>query len=287
MAIDIERLLQLWNFADPKATRDAFLALGPETADERALVLSQIARTHSLIGEFDDANARLDEAEALGSSDPTVLAYLAIERGRTHNSAGDATSATALFEHAFELFSQAGAEAAAIDAAHMVAISGSPAQQIEWARKGLELAEASSDARARRWRGPLLNNLGWSLHDQGRFDEALQAFVSAQAVREESAEAEPIAIAKWSVARCLRSLGRVQEAIAIQRALLPERNDDGFVHEELGELLTTAGDHDEARAHFARAHELLSPLGWVEADRLERIKQLSLASPPEPGTTEP
>ena len=52
---------------------------------------------------------------------------------------------------------------------------------------------------------------------------------------------------------------------------------DGFVQEELGEVLHAQGETDAARPHFARAHALLSEIPWVAEDtaRLERLAELA------------
>jgi tetratricopeptide (TPR) repeat protein len=131
----------------------------------------------------------------------------------------------------------------------------------------------------------LLNNIGWTLHDAGRFDEALDQFERGLAFR----RAQPASpgndnatrIAKWAVARAKRSLGRIDEALAEQEALLAEHavagSNDAYVHEELGELLLLLNRADEARPHFAKAHELLSKDEWFaknEGERLERMRRM-------------
>ena len=52
-----------------------------------------------------------------------------------------------------------------------------------WTTRGIELGEQEESAAY--WRGPLLNNLGWMLHERGADDEALSVFEQALAVREE------------------------------------------------------------------------------------------------------
>ena len=83
----------------------------------------------------------------------------------------------------------------------------------------------------------------------------------------------------------LRALGRIDEALAAQRALLADHeaagSEDGFVHEELAECLTARQQADEARPHFARAHELLSADTWFvanEGDRLARLVEMARAA---------
>ena len=76
-------------------------------------------------------------------------------------------------------------------------------------------------------------------------------------------------------------MGRYDEALAIQRALLTENEKagevDGFVFEELAELALARGDDAEARAWFAKAYaELAKDPGFKaeEPVRLERLRQL-------------
>lgn len=56
---------------------------------------------------------------------------------------------------------------------------------------------------------------------------------------------------------------------------LDEPGGEGFVHEELAELLDAAGDREAARPHFAAAHEMLSELGWIDQERLARLRELA------------
>ena len=53
---------------------------------------------------------------------------------------------------------------------------------------------------ARRWRASLHNNIGYALHQMGRFDEALVEFESALALRQAQGSAESIRVARWMVA---------------------------------------------------------------------------------------
>jgi tetratricopeptide (TPR) repeat protein len=70
-------------------------------------------------------------------------------------------------------------------------------------------------------------------------------------------------------------LGRVDEALAVQRAL--EQNGDGmYVYEEIAECLLLLKREAEARPYFAKAYEMLSKDPWLaenESARLERLKE--------------
>jgi tetratricopeptide (TPR) repeat protein len=142
------------------------------------------------------------------------------------------------------------------------------------------LAEKSRDPKARGWLGPLYNNLGWTYHDKGELDKALALFEKGVAFRAERGQSKELRIARWTVGRALRSLGRIDEALAIQRALAKEHeaagSSDGFVFEEIAECLLALKKRAEARPWFARAHEELSKDEWLakhEARRIARLRE--------------
>src|SRR5262249_54985169 len=150
----------------------------------------------------------------------------------------------------------------------MLAIVSHGEESIRWNELGLQLAATSSIDRVRHWRGSLLNNLGWTQFDIGDFQSALTTFQSALAFPERAGDAVRIRVARWTVARCLRALEKYDEALAIQRDLI-QYPEQGFVSEELGELLLVLGRSDEARPHFKNAYALLAHrLGADQAARL-------------------
>jgi len=118
----------------------------------------------------------------------------------------------------------------------------------------------------------------------GEYEQALVLFESALTAWQGNGQAVRIPLARWAVARTLRSLGRVQEALDQQMALLEEHEQagtsDGYVHEEIGECLLLLGHEEEARPHFAHAWSLLSQDVWLaeaEPSRLERLHTLGTA----------
>lgn len=279
---------KLWNYDQPAQTRARFKAILPkaEAAGDREYtneLLTQIARTYSLEGRFDAAKVVLDQVERQLPERPdlaTVRYYL--ELGRTMNSAGHPRQAKPLFEQAFHLARQLRADYYAIDAAHMVAIvANSFAAQRKWSRLGLQLAAQSTDKRARGWRGPIANNLGWDYFDAGNYEKALTLFQQAYHAFKETGSDRQIDIARWTVARCLRALGRDKEALAIQLELLKVHQqtgtEDGRVYEELGELYLARGEKDKATGYFRKAYKLLSANKWLmvhEPKRMARLKSL-------------
>lgn len=278
-----------WNFGDPAGTEARFRArlgeLEPgHDRDYRLQLLTQVARTQGLQGAFEAAQETLAAVTADNQPpSPVVTVRHALERGRVYNSSGDRARAVPQFRAAYEAAQEAGLDHLAVDAAHMLAIAlPGDHEQLQWNHEAMRLAESSPDPRARKWLGSLLNNLAWTHHGAGRFEAALELFEKAQAFREEQGAAEPIRIARWSVARCLRSLGRTQEALAIQEALhaagLASGDEDGYVHEELAELYLETRGVLAARPHFARAHALLAGDTSVEPARRERLRLLGAGS---------
>ncbi len=273
-----------WEYGDPALSEARFqAALAGAQGDERLELLTQIARTYSLRGRFTEAEALLAEVEqeidGVGSR-PHIRHLL--ERGRVHNSSGDKNTARPLFIRAWELAQSAGQVGLAVDAAHMVAITyfGTP-DAITWNLRGLELARPSEDAQARALIPAMLNNTAWDWHEMGEFARALSLFVEAQVEWEKRGKIGQIQIARWSVARCLRSLGRYDEALTIQQALETEHQQagtsDGYVFEEIAENLLALGRVDEAKVNFQRAVDELSQDEWFvknEADRFGRLQSL-------------
>jgi len=278
----------LWDYNDPAATEAKFRGTLADTdvagdPEFHAQLLTQIARTQGLQRRFDEAHATLDEVEAMigdGVASVARVRYL-LERGRVLNSSRAPDRARPLFIDAWGAARAIGDDGFAVDAAHMVAIVESGDGALAWNCKALDLAEKSSDPRARRWIASLHNNLGWTHHDRGDYETALAHFERALAARREAGKSRETRIAHWCVARCLRSLGKTEEALSIQRELerTPSHADapDGYVCEELAECLLILGRLDEARPYFKRAHDILLQDPWLrerEPARLERLKEL-------------
>jgi tetratricopeptide (TPR) repeat protein len=283
-AIDID---QLWDHDDPAASEHRFRERLAEAAPGSAAyveVLTQIARAQGLQRKFDAAHATLDAAAALlpsaeaGPGAARARVRYLLERGRVLNSARQPAQARPWFEAAWEAAQAAGEDFYAVDAAHMLGICAPPGEQIHWHEQALGLAERSAQPRARGWLGSLYNNLGWTYHDQGAFGRALELFEMAAALRAEQGQPTQHRIARWCIARCLRSLGRLEEALAAQLALLREHRaagtSDGFVLEELGECLLRLGRADEARPYFDGAYAALAQDAWLAANEPERLARL-------------
>lgn len=276
-----------WDYDDPAGTQARFEQLRDSMPistprDYRLQLKTQIARALGLQRKFAAADQVLVEvANALNAATPAAEVRYLLERGRVLRSSGHTDRALPLFERAFERARLVGTDYHAVDAAHMVALAVDSAQaRRDWSLRGIAIASTSKQPRTRHWLGSIYNNLGWDYHDAGEFDAALEMFQQALTARQQEQDEAATNIAHWSVARCYRSLGRVEAALEIQQALLAKyeraSTPDGYVHEELGELYLLMQD-DRAAAQFAAAYGLLSADSWLQANeaaRLQRLRQL-------------
>ncbi len=279
--ITLDELDTLWNYSDPAGTEAAFRAHLPAAREAGGPLLvellSQIARTYSLRGDFEPAHALLDEAEGLlAEGMDRARARVLMERGRCFNSAREPARAVPLFEAALASAEAAGADFYAVDAAHMLGIAAGERSEA-WTLRAMEMAEASADPRAKGWLGPLYNNLAWTFFDRGRYDEALALQRKAEAWHLERDRRVPARIARWSIGRVMRAQGLAAEALALQEALLASAQDGdpvGYTYEELAECCLLLGDA-RAPGLFARAHEHLSQDAWLVRNEPARIARLA------------
>ena len=280
---------ELWNYGKPEETAVIFRDLLQEPhiqndPNAKLQLLTQIARTQSLQRKFDEAHVILDGVEPHLTDELIVvkIRYL-LERGRTYNSSKKVDLARPLFLSAYELSKANGEDFYTIDSAHMLGVlDGDLDAQMEWNLIAIDEANRTSNRRARRWIGSLSNNIGWTYHDQGKYEEALAMFEQTQVFFiEESPNAGRERIARWCIGKMYRRLNRLDESLAVQQQLEREyealEEEDGYVQEELGETFFEMGQKYKAVSHFAKAYYILSQDSWLvanEAERLERLKKL-------------
>jgi tetratricopeptide (TPR) repeat protein len=289
-----DTILKAWDFTDPDVSEARFRSLAGEHAGrgDRAAacqLMTQVARAQGLARRFEEAHATLDGvAAAAEAAEPLVQLRYLLERGRVLNSSKDRERARALFEQAWALGRSAGIDDLAVDAAHMVALAyiDTPERALEWNDIGLDAARASSEPRARRWLGPLLNNQGWTRFEREEYEQALALFDEALEFRSQQDDSDPgnwraTRIAAWCVAKTLRMLGKPAEALARQEGLLAQYEAagkvNGYVFEELGECQLALAAPEHARPYFARAYAELSRDEYLvksEPARLERLAKL-------------
>jgi tetratricopeptide (TPR) repeat protein len=237
----------LWDHDQPAQSEQRFRdALATAQGDDALNLRTQIARTYGLRGGFDDAHRELDAIEPLlaaAGPEPKVRALL--ERGRALRLSKQAQQARPLLIRAYEQAAAAKLEFLAADALHMVAaVETTLDGQLEWHRRTLEYARAHP--KARNWEAAALNNMGVSLNDAGRHEEALAVVRDALAAYQRIGDARYIRIAHWMIANTLRRLHRIDEALAIQLALEAQFKaagvTDPHVYEELALLYEKKGD---------------------------------------------
>ena len=279
---------KLWDYSNPQKTEMDFRALLPNAKEKGdsyyGQLLTQIARAEGLQGKFEEAHKTLDGVEKMITKELVVvkIRYL-LERGRVFNSSKQPQKACPTFLQAMSLANKHGEDFYVIDAIHMMQIVDPPEKQLEWAERAIKMAEKTDDKRAKGWLGPLYNNTGWSYFDLKQFDKALELFDKSLKWREQKEDEVGIRIGKWCIARTYRELGRIDEAFEMQKALEKEIDEkaadpDGFVFEELGELLLIKENKEKAKEYFKKAYVLLSEMHWLvssEPDRIERMKKLS------------
>ena len=110
----------------------------------------------------------------------------------------------------------------------------------------------------------------------------MEQFQKALAYHESlQTDSVPARIAKWTIARTLRSQEKFEEALAMQKEVLAawekSGREDGYVFEEIGECLLALEKAGEAKEWFRKAHKALSQDGRFkqnEPERLERLEKL-------------
>lgn len=274
----------VWDYQQPDVSeqrfRDILATVKSAPADYYLQVMTQLARAQGIQGNFALARQTLNQVSyQLTPKTPLARVRYLLELGRVRNSSGQSAQASPLFHEAFELAAQLGEDYYAIDAAHMLGISEPPDKGLAWNLKALDFVEGSKQPQSQSWRGPLYNNIGWTYHDMGQYEQALVMFQHGVEWRQGQGQERATIIARYAVARCLRSLKRVDAALVILRELEPKA--DGYVNEELGECLLLQGDTQAAAPYLARAYQELSQDTWLathEPQRLKRLQELSQGS---------
>lgn len=288
-----QRLDALWNFDKPPESEARFRAEAsqhPPGSREASEATTQLARALGLQRRFVDADRALDAVKPkLARLPARVRVRYLLERGRRDNSSGHRERAYAWFERALDASTGdtlPGADYYRVDALHMLAIAAPLERQRAWNLHALAVADASSDPRTRGWRGSLLNNVGWTMHERGDDAAALGYWQEALTAVEAQHDIVRVRIARWTVARGLRALGRLDEAEVIQRQLADEFEaahvPDGYVFEELAEIAAARGDRAAAQSRAAKALALLSQDADFRANETARLARLTELANPAP-----
>lgn len=279
-----------WNFNNPEVSELKFLEIMDMAKKNNNIayyleVKTQLARTYSLRLQIDKAIEILNEVknELKDEYFRAKICYN-LELGRSYNSNKEPKKAFKFFEDAMKLAAEKKEDYLEIDAIHMLGIAAdTPQEQIRWNKVAIQKVENSGDENVEKWLGPLLNNTAWSLHDLGKYEDALKLFQKDYEFRKLQKNKEAELIAKWNIGRTYRSLNQLEKALKIQLEVEEERKANslsigGYNQEELGEIYLLLNDKQKSKKYFKNAYEILSEDVWLsknEVDRLERIKDLS------------
>jgi tetratricopeptide (TPR) repeat protein len=234
------------------------------------------ARSHLIVNRADEGRPWLDRAAEHANSEDALgwSRYLGV-RGRFEWRDGDVETATQTFVEMFNYCRAAELWSRAVDAAHMVAITGDEDERFAWSHRGIEMAEAGE---LTGWLGPLWNNLGWNYVEAGRHDEAVEALLKAREYHYQGEQELPKLIADWSVGHALRLGGRLEDARdeiepVLGRALTMHREGHpdalewvGFSRWELGELAVAEGDAERGVQMLEDAADELRDAGMPDWD---------------------
>jgi len=243
----------------------------------RVEALAQVARCYLKMDQKDEGRHWLMMARDIVTDRmPQAWSrYLGV-RGRFEWSDEQLETATITFREMYEYCLQHDLHERAVDAAHMMAITAPPEEQILWGRKGIEAAEQGG---IEGWLGPLWNNLGWTYDDLGRYQESLDALLKAREYHWKLGGEMNKLIADWSVGHAYRMTGQQQEAAGWIRPVLawserlyavdqsPEAAEwIGHSCRELGELALQQEELPQALEYLRRAQAHLQEAGMPRWD---------------------
>lgn len=254
-------------------------------------ILSQIALAQAMNRKFTEAHKTLDKAEAsLTSEYELARVRILLERGRVFHQSDNINEALPLFKRSYELSKKHKFDFHTVNAAHMVAIvEESVDEKIKWNKKAIDLAQKTQDKKAYTWLGALYNNLAQNYIEAKQYSEAHSAFEKCKKYAEEKGDMIVVRGAKWGIARSLRSLELLDNALEMQLALLEEYETiakkgelpielivvgRGMIYEELTEIHLA-----NVKKFSVLAYQDLSQDPWfvkLEPKRLEKMKQLGI-----------
>lgn len=285
-----------------KSADSVFSSGNYEKSRELFIMALDTAQKEGIVSNAVEANAMIARCYLIAGNPETGLAYLKaaqdearIEmpsgwsrylgvKGRFEWKQNDLTKATGTFIEMYEYCRENGLTERAMDAAHMVAITGTSEQQIEWGKKGIEEAAANNIT---SWLGPLWNNLAATYEDQKRYPEALEAYLQAREYHWRHGTEQNKLIADWAVGHAYLLNGNYDMAGQWLRPVLAwaERVDNtefaGYAYRDLGEVSLKMDDKRAALECFLKAQECLKHAGMPDwdadgyrklADKIESIE---------------
>jgi len=271
----IDRGDSVFNSGQYEKSREYFLKAAEQAQVEKSKSAlteanAMIARTYLILDDPDQGREYLARAvENASVKEPLGWSrYLGV-RGRFEWNQGQLEKATNTFIEMYHYCLAQELYGRAVDAAHMVAITGSEKDQIEWGLKGIEDAKRFG---TERWLGPLWNNLGWSYEDQGKYSKSLDAYLNAREFHYKYGSERQKLVADWAVGHAQRLAGDLKAAKKTIKPLVKKfkKIDDseflGWTYKELGEIAFAKGEYKDAVENLRQAVHLLKKAGMIKWD---------------------
>ncbi|KAJ3413940.1 hypothetical protein HDV05_007308 [Chytridiales sp. JEL 0842] len=201
-----------------------------------------------------------------------------------------------------------------IESMYLLALAESDVdEKVKRHQEAINIVERSEQKGIKSWSGDLENSLGWIYVDTERFDVGLECFEKAVKAREEELKAvvktekdaekrkkkkvqceTKVRMAQWAVGYSLRSLGKLDEALEKQQAILAQLEDStsganayAAIHQELALIYNAKAKAELAKRHALKAVEIIEApdashftpaffLGknWDTAKVLEELKAI-------------
>jgi tetratricopeptide (TPR) repeat protein len=266
---------------------------------------AQVARMYALAQNFEKGREWLAMAGELANPERKLgwSRYLGVRGRYEWQDEKDNAKATKTFIEMYDYCMENELFSRALDAAHMVGITGDEKRKEEWALKAIQAAEKSNDT---GWLAVLWNNLGWMYDERANgkkgdeqkadLEKALDALVKARKFHHMGGDAHRMLVADFGVAHAYRRVGNLTEARtllteAFEKAKARHAEDPkdkdrnewlGWGHKYLGDLLVDEGKPDEALEHYRRSKPFLVEAGienwWPEGlkeieDKIKRLEK--------------
>jgi len=231
---------------------------------------AMVARTYLIQGQKDEGHIYLIKAVATADTSKPLgwSRYLGV-RGRFEWQNMDLEKATLTFREMYRYCIAHELHERAIDAAHMVAITGTYDEQVEWAHKAIKEAETHGIT---SWLGPLWNNLGATYEELGEFDKCIDAYKNAREQHYKYGDEINKLIADWAVGHAYRLAGKYEAAEKWLKPLpewcekIGEVEFLGWSWNELGEIELARKNYLPAAKCFLEAMRNLRAAGMEEWD---------------------
>jgi tetratricopeptide (TPR) repeat protein len=286
----LQNIEQLWKPSDPGESERLFREMLPVAEQLTGQDRCHLIELHICIARSEMAQKKISEAHlSLATAERLLDEHRAsyrmssrikwlLEAGRLHILEKTPSQARSRFAEAWTLSINSGEDTLASEVALMMAAVEPQKHQQEWIIRGIKIAEESPQSDSKRWLGTLYASLGWKLFDLRQYEAALAAFQKTLSFLKLNGTIREAFVAKWSIGKLLRSMGKFDEALLIQNALLAELGaggaKDGRVFQELAECLHSLKRSPEAQVYFDLAYKELSRDEWIVDNQPEVLKRL-------------